>query len=118
MTSYAYAKPPTYSYQTFDRRNLQFTNYPVFSVHTPEPPPPDPAADSEGHADDEQQAVGADDESAADKVGDINCGKYLMNSQAGPSDAQSHGKLLRDHGFGKENLGTCDFPWTFPDQIE
>lgn len=126
MNSYAYAKPPTYSYQTFDRRNLQFTNYPVFTVHTPEPLPPDTAAESEAHADDNQQDVGTGDESAADDVGEINDGKYPTHSQIGSSAPQRHGRLfksirlinIRDHGFGKENAGTCDCPWTFPDRIE
>ena len=83
MTSYAYAKPPTYFYQTFDRRKLQFSSYAVFSVHTPETPPRDPAAESEAHADGEQQDAGPDDESAADDVGEINGGKYPMYSQNG-----------------------------------
>ena len=94
MASYAYAKPPPFSYQTFDRRNLQFTKYPVISVHTPEPPAPDPPAASEAHADDEQQDVSPADEATADAVGETNGGKYLMHSQTTSLARQRHGRFF------------------------
>ena len=73
--AYAYAKPPVYYYQTIDRKNLQFTKYPLYSVHTPEPPPPppDPAIEHDGQATDEQHGdVGHDD---VGKVGEGNSGR-------------------------------------------
>ena len=70
--AYAYAKPPVYYYQTIDRKNLQFTNYPVFSVHTPQPPPPDPTTEHDGQVTDEQHGDGGQhDEAAADDVGEV-----------------------------------------------
>lgn len=39
MTSYAYAKPPPFYYQTFDRKSLQFTKHPVIKQNpTPSTP--------------------------------------------------------------------------------
>lgn len=53
--SYVYAQPPVYCYQSVDRQNLQFTNYPVFQVFNP-PPPKSPRdeqpADNGGAGDD------------------------------------------------------------------
>lgn len=37
MNQFAYAKVPTYNYQTFDRKSLQFTNVPLFDA-PPKPP--------------------------------------------------------------------------------
>ena len=83
--AFAYAKPPVYYYQTIDRTNLQFTKYPVFSVHTPQPPPPDPTTEHDeqvaGEQHDEQVADeqhddgGHGDEAAADDVGEVGEGK-------------------------------------------
>ena len=73
--AYAYAKPPVYYYQTIDRKNLQFTNYPVFSVHTPQSPPPDSTAEPDGQVTDEQHGGdGHDDEAAAGDAGEAGDG--------------------------------------------
>lgn len=74
MAQYAYAKPPVYYYQIVDRRNLQFTNYPVFSVHTPQPPSA-PAVENEGQAEGEQYDGGHNDEAGADDVGEVGEGR-------------------------------------------
>ena len=74
--AFAYAKPPVYYYQTIDRTNLQFTKYPVFSVHTPQPPPPDPTTEHDEQVADEQHDDGGHgDEAAADDVGEVGEGK-------------------------------------------
>lgn len=74
--AYAYAKPPVYYYQTIDRTNLQFTKYPVFSVHTPQPPPPDPTTEHDEQVADEQHDDGGHgDEATADDVGEVGEGK-------------------------------------------
>lgn len=80
--AYAYAKPPVYYYQTIDRKNLQFTNYPVFSVHTPEPPPPDPAIEHDGQATDEQHGDDGHDEAAVDDVGEVGEGNSGRRSES------------------------------------
>ena len=49
MAQYAYAKPPPFYYQTFDRKSLQFTSHPVIK-QTPTPSSPtetEPPADGD-----------------------------------------------------------------------
>ena len=79
MAQYAYAKPPVFYYQTVDRRNLQFTNYPVFSVHTPQSPPA-PAVENEGQAEGQQDDGGQDDVAGADDVGEVGEARMLRCS--------------------------------------
>ena len=81
MAQYGYAKPPVFYYQTIDRHSLQFTNYPVFSVHQPQPPPPTPAVENEGSGEDGQKDGGPDEDAAADDVGEIEEGECAMNER-------------------------------------
>lgn len=48
MSRFAYAKPPPFYYQTFDRKTVQFTNVPLFSQ-----PPKPPAFAKQDPSDDE-----------------------------------------------------------------
>lgn len=83
MAQYAYAKPPVFYYQTIDRRNLQFTNYPVFSVHNPQPPPPAPTIENEGQPASEHPEDGPEPEAAADDVGEVGEGQCELHPNHG-----------------------------------
>lgn len=59
MSNFPYYKPPPYSYASFDRSSLKFTNYPVFEQPTPPAPTEPIVEEKEEGADIEQEEEAA-----------------------------------------------------------
>ena len=60
-SSFPYAKPPVFCYQTYDRASLKFTNVPLYTIYPPQPPaspPEEPNANAKGPTGAEPPAAG------------------------------------------------------------
>lgn len=68
MAQYAYAKPPPYYYQTFDRQSLQFTKFPVIKQTSSIPTESEPSA--EGDPEKPSEEPGKQAENAEPVAGD------------------------------------------------
>lgn len=77
---FAYARPPVYHYQTFDRTSLQFTNHPIIAKRPRAPSfAKQDAEESEGETskDDKKDGAKEEEEAASQDVVDTNAGQLL-----------------------------------------